>query len=122
METYNIKDVNLLETSSEAISSGSKKIAATVDSLETLSNSVKSNWENDLGADVKSYLNKLQECVKLLEEVLMPTLEEYAVVLSELAEATKEAQSKTVEDSTSKGSNYQGISNINIDGNIDNIY
>lgn len=122
METYNIKDVNLLETSSEAISSGSKKIAATVDSLETLSNSVKSNWENDLGADVQSYLNNLQKCVELLEEVLMPTLEEYAAVLSELAEATKEAQSKTVEDSTSKGSNYQGISNINIDGNIDNIY
>lgn len=100
-DTYAIRNVDKLETDSQNIISNKANIENIIANLRSLSNSVKSNWENSLGADVESYLKNMEECIVTLENTLLPSVTKYSETLIKLHKATKLLQSNTVDSNKS---------------------
>ena len=94
-DTYDIRDISALENDSQSIISKSDKIINLVAEIKDLANKVKVNWETN-GTDLQSYLYEIEKCTGVLENSFIPAIKEYANVLSQLAEATKVAQSHTI--------------------------
>lgn len=94
--TYDIRNVNSLESSAATLNNINQKVANDVSSLANVINEIKANWQNEEGADLASIITELENCVKKVQTVINPTVEKYVNTMNILVEESRTTQSRAM--------------------------
>lgn len=94
--TYEIRDINQLETSTQELANSNQKVSADVASLEYIINEIKQNWQNEAGTDIASILKELESCIGKLRNAINPTVGKYVDTMNTLVAESRATQNKSM--------------------------
>lgn len=95
-DTFEIRSIGSLESSAANLAKYNQSLINDTNSLEYILNAVQTNWQNEAGADLQSYIKELRECINILNNSISPTLKEFSSTMTTLASSAKANQSKTI--------------------------
>lgn len=94
--TYDIKSVDQLEASSSTLASVNQKVSSDVASLAYILNEIKSNWQNEEGADIASAVSELENVINKVQSAINPTVGKYVDTMNGLVAESRATQSRTM--------------------------
>lgn len=93
---YNIQNLDNLEDKASDLATKRQKLAENVNRLNAIVKSIRTNWQNDAGADLNAILAELEKNITLIREAIDPAIGRYVKAMNTLVAASKSAQSKTM--------------------------
>ncbi len=94
--TYEIKDIDGLESSTADLASSNQKIASDAASLTQILNEIRQSWENESGTDLQSILTELDDCIKKIQTAINPVVGKYVETMNTLVAESRTTQNKTL--------------------------
>lgn len=94
--TYDIKSIDELESSTATLASINQKVSSDAASLAYVLNEIKTNWQNEAGADLASIISELEGCINKLQSAINPTVGKYVDVMNGLVANSRATQSRTM--------------------------
>ena len=94
--TYEIRDINQLESSTQELANSNQKVSADVTSLEYILNQIKENWQNDAGTDIMSIVTELESCISKLKVAINPTVSKYVDTMNSLVAESRATQNQSM--------------------------
>lgn len=94
--TYDIKSIDGLETSTSELATTNQKVSNDVASLAYILNEIKTNWQNEAGADLASIITELEGCINKVQTAINPTVGKYVTTMNNLVAESRSTQSKTM--------------------------
>lgn len=94
--TYDIRSVDQLETSTASLATINQKVSNDIASLNYILNEIKSNWQNEEGADITSAVAELEKCISKVQSAINPTVGRYVDTMNSLVANSRSTQSKTM--------------------------
>lgn len=94
--TYEIKNVDQLETSVADLASSNQKIISDAASLAYIIKAIKENWENESGKDLDSILTELASCTDKLQNTINPVVDKYVQTITTLVAESKRIQGQSL--------------------------
>ncbi len=102
-DTFEIKSIDQLFTDANNIKSISSDLTAIIEHLRNITTSLKTNWENEQGEDIKSSIQKINTIITALEENIIPLYGQVSTVLNDIGTKTKALQAKNFNEFNSSG-------------------
>lgn len=92
-------DANKLQTSAGDLSTYNQKLYNNVESIIYISNEISNGWTNDTTgfSDVLQGLNKINDCIDKINNVVFPVLDQYVETMINLSTATSKTAEETME-------------------------
>lgn len=94
--TYEIRNLDELETSASDLLRVNESIKKNVDSMQYIIGQIRLNWENESGEDLAFILQELEECANKLEGAIVPTVDRYVTTMNTLVQESRSTQSNTL--------------------------
>lgn len=94
--TYEIKNLDSLESTVKELASVNEKIKNNASEVTTILNQIKNSWENDMGNDFASIVQEIQNCVQELDVSITQTVSEYVKTIDLLVEESRRMQNNTL--------------------------
>lgn len=94
--TYEIKDIDRLESSAADLASSNQKISSDAASLTQILNEIRQSWENESGTDLQSILTELDGCIKKIQTAINPVVGKYVETMNTLVAESRTTQNKTL--------------------------
>lgn len=95
--TYDITSVDQLETSTADLATINQNVSTNVTSLASVLNDIKTNWQNEAGADLASIIKELEDCINKLQTAINPTVGKYVETMNTLVANSRSTQSRTIQ-------------------------
>lgn len=94
--TYDIRNIDQLENSTATLSSSNQKVANNAQSLAYILNQIRTNWQNEAGADLASIISELEKCISSLQTAINPTVEKYVETMNTLVAESRSNQNRSL--------------------------
>lgn len=94
--TYEIRDINQLEGSTQELANTNQKVTSDVSSLEYILKEIRENWQNDEGTDIMSIVAELEQCINKLRVAITPTVGRYVDTMNSLVAESRATQNKSM--------------------------
>ncbi|MCI8446069.1 MAG: hypothetical protein HFH31_01090 [Bacilli bacterium] len=95
--TYNIQNVDSLESSAQNLATSNSKVSNDADSLQYVLDQIKTNWQNEAAQDLASVISELSTCISNLKNAINPTLTKYVQTMNTLVAETRTTQGKSIQ-------------------------
>lgn len=94
--TYDIRDINALEVSTQELANTNQKVATDTSSLEYIIKEIKNNWQNEAGSDLMSVISELETCINTMRNAINPTVGKYVDTMNTLVAESRATQNKSM--------------------------
>lgn len=94
--TYDIRNIDELESSTATLASTNQKVSNDIASLAFILNEIRTNWQNEAGADLASIIKELEDCINKVQTAINPTVGKYVTTMNNLVAESRSTQSRTM--------------------------
>ncbi len=95
--TYNIKDLNQLESSTSTLATINQKAAESTSSIKYIITMIRNSWQNAEGSDLESAIKELDTIIYDMENAIGPTIDKYVNTMNKLIAETRNIQNRPLE-------------------------
>lgn len=93
---YNIQNVDWLEQDASDLATQKQKVYECVEQIKLLINDIKSNWENEAGADLQSIITELEKFDHILLSAINPVVSKYVETMNILVAESRSNQNRSL--------------------------